>query len=105
MRVFICFASAPVAERSVQAVTAMTKKKAVSYRGWLVAAALALFATTSRAQPTDEYQIKAVFLFHFAQFVEWPAKAFPDPKSPLVIGVLGRDPFGAYLDQVVAGET
>lgn len=51
-----------------------------------------------------EYQIKAVFLFQFTQFVEWPARAFDDDRAPLVIGVLGDDPFGSYLDEVVRGE-
>ncbi len=52
-----------------------------------------------------EYQVKAVFLFNFAQFVEWPPAAFPDENSPLVIGVLGDDPFGPFLDEVVRGES
>lgn len=51
-----------------------------------------------------EYQIKAVFLFNFTQFVQWPADAFRDPESPLVIGVLGEDRFGPFLDQTVTGE-
>ncbi len=51
-----------------------------------------------------EYQIKAVFLFNFALFVEWPASAFSDDRAPLVIGVLGTDPFGAQLDEAVRGE-
>jgi hypothetical protein len=51
-----------------------------------------------------EYQVKAVFLFNFAQFVEWPTNAFPDAQTPLVIGVLGDDPFGTYLDETVRGE-
>lgn len=54
--------------------------------------------------PPAEYQIKAVFLYNFAQFVDWPAKAFPQSQSPLVIGVLGDDPFGSYLDETVRGE-
>ena len=72
----------------------------------LVAALLALAAATGRAQaqPT-EYQVKAVFLFNFSQFVDWPAAAFADARSPLVIGVLGDDPFGATLDEIVRGET
>ena len=57
------------------------------------------------AAPVSEYQLKAVFLFHFAQFVEWPATAFSKPNAPFVIGVLGKDPFGADLDDVVRGET
>ncbi len=51
-----------------------------------------------------EYQVKAVFLFNFAQFVEWPPRVFPDRQSPIVIGILGEDPFGAYLDDLVRGE-
>ena len=51
-----------------------------------------------------EYDVKAVFLFNFAQFVEWPDSAFSSTNAPLVIGVLGRDPFGAILDKTVQGE-
>jgi hypothetical protein len=51
-----------------------------------------------------EYQIKAVFLFNFAQFVEWPEKSFAHPKSPIVIGVLGKDLFGPYLDETIQNE-
>lgn len=58
------------------------------------------------AAPTlGEYQVKAVFLFNFTQFVAWPPEAFPDPQAPFVIGVLGRDPFGTALDETVRGET
>ena len=51
-----------------------------------------------------EYQIKAVFLFNFAQFVEWPRAAFAGDTSPIVIGILGEDPFGGYLDETVRSE-
>jgi hypothetical protein len=54
--------------------------------------------------PSAEYRIKAVFLFNFAQFVEWPSRVFKGPTSPVVIGVLGQDPFGSYLDDLVKGE-
>jgi hypothetical protein len=57
------------------------------------------------AAPVSEYQLKAVFLFNFAQFVEWPPAALPRENAPFVIGVLGKDPFGADLDDVVRGET
>jgi len=59
----------------------------------------------SAQTPSKEYQVKAVFLFNFAQFVEWPPTAFPDTNAPLIIGVLGEDPFGAFLDEIVRGET
>ncbi|MDB6027738.1 MAG: YfiR family protein [Verrucomicrobiales bacterium] len=52
-----------------------------------------------------QYKLEAVFLFNFAQFVEWPATAFPDPETPFTIGVLGKDPFGTILDEIISGET
>src|SRR5262249_519960 len=35
----------------------------------------------------------------------WPEDAFARADEPLVIGVLGEDPFGAYLEETVRGET
>lgn len=54
--------------------------------------------------PSREYQLKAVFLFNFTQFVNWPATDFENDQSPLVIGVMGDNPFGNYLSLTVAGE-
>ncbi len=56
------------------------------------------------AQTPKEYQIKAVFLFNFTQFVEWPASAFNNDTDPLVIGIIGKDPFERFIDQAVEGE-
>ena len=54
--------------------------------------------------PTRENQVKAVFLFNFTQFVEWPANAFSSSDAPFVIGIVGNDPFGNYLEETVKGE-
>ncbi len=62
------------------------------------------FAAPLRAQAFKEYDVKAVFLYHLAEFVDWPPKAFPAAESPLVIGVLGADPFGKVLDEIVQDE-
>jgi hypothetical protein len=63
-------------------------------------------SASSSAPPAaaSEYQIKAVFLFNFAQFVDWPPSVFASPDAPFCIGVLGDDPFGENLDEVVRGE-
>lgn len=53
--------------------------------------------------PTEE-QVKAVFVFNFSHFVEWPAQSFASPASPFVIGVLGSDSFGERLEETVRGE-
>lgn len=62
------------------------------------------FPGTVHPEATGEYQVKAVFLFNFAQFVQWPPQAFSRPDQPFRIGILGEDPFGPYLDQTVQGE-
>ena len=54
--------------------------------------------------PPGEYDVKAAFLYNFAKFVEWPDSAFSNSESPLIIGVLGEDPFGEVLDRIVAGK-
>jgi hypothetical protein len=54
---------------------------------------------------TKEYDLKAVLLYHFTQFVEWPPASFPQPDTPLIIGIVGPDPFGKVLDDLVRQET
>jgi len=67
--------------------------------------AVALFAPAGGWAAPSEYQVKAVFLYNFSRFVEWPASAFAGPDAPFVVGVFGHDPFGADLDEIVRGET
>src|SRR6202035_454715 len=57
-----------------------------------------LLALGSRAEEIGEYQVKAAFLCNFAKFVEWPAQTFKTPDEPIVICVLGRNPFGNALE-------
>lgn len=63
-------------------------------------AALVAIGPRVAAQSTasSEYVVKAAFLFHFAQFVEWPPEAFPSPASPLTYCTIGEDPFQGALD-------
>lgn len=53
--------------------------------------------------PLPEYDVKAAFLLNIAKYASWPSQAFADSGSPLVIGILGDDPFGAVLDRLVSG--
>jgi hypothetical protein len=62
------------------------------------------FSDFAAAQASKEYQIKAVLLLNLTRFVSWPDAAFAGPDSPIVIGIVGRDPFGDALDEVVKGE-
>ncbi len=49
-------------------------------------------------------RIKAACLFRFARYVKWPAPAFKAKNSPIVIGILGKDPFGPIFDKMIKGE-
>ena len=60
---------------------------------------MALETSSAQTRPS-EYEIKAEFVYRFALFVEWPASAFGTSTSPLVICVLGDDPFGPALETV-----
>jgi len=51
-------------------------------------------ADASAADYSKEVAVKAAFIFHFAQFVEWPA----DRPKTITIGVLGEDPFNGALE-------
>jgi hypothetical protein len=53
----------------------------------------------------DEYRVKAAILYNIARFVEWPSAAFPNAGAPLVVCVLGVDPFGALLEDTLLGRT
>jgi hypothetical protein len=53
----------------------------------------------------NEYEVKAAYLYNFAKFVEWPDSPSAGSRERLTIAVLGRDPFGSVLDQVIADKT
>lgn len=52
-----------------------------------------------------EHDLKAAFLFRFLPFVQWPDSAFPTTNSPIVVSILGRDPFGPALEATMGNET
>ncbi len=88
-------------------------RRRASRQGFLPAGLLAAFLVLVAAAgpvcaadsaPFREYDVKAVFLFNFAQFIDWPESALPEVSVPFVIGVLGADPFHEILDQTVQGE-
>jgi len=61
-----------------------------------VAAVLVLFVgPQARADSavSREYQIKAAFLYNFIKFVDWPKEKAADPNAPVIIGIIGKDPF------------
>lgn len=75
--------------------------------GACVALALAAFAVppAGAAPGVPEYNAKAGYLLLFTRYVEWPARCFAAPTSPIVIGILGDNPFDGVLEKTVAGQT
>ncbi len=70
-----------------------------------VVCATALAAAGLLGQAVDEYQVKAAFLYNFAKFVEWPREEFKTPRDPILVCVLGHNPFGTSLEDVIRGKT
>jgi hypothetical protein len=73
------------------------------------AAALVLLAdhaggAAGAAPPPTEVEVKAAFLYHFAQLVTWPETLGGPETPPIVITVLGPDPFGDRLEAMAAQE-
>jgi hypothetical protein len=70
--------------------------------GYVAALSFTVWPSGLRAQPSPptDAQVKAAFLYNFGKFVTWPPAA-ERPDQPFVIGILGDDPFGDTLDQMV----
>lgn len=62
----------------------------------LLACGAALPAAHAMAASVLEYDVKAVFIYNFAKFVDWPGTV----GSELRLCILGRDPFGSVLDSM-----
>jgi hypothetical protein len=73
----------------------------------LLALAMLAMAGAGHARADDapteaaELELKAAYLYKFANFVEWPPDAFRDTSQPIVIGVMGADALAAQLDALV----
>lgn len=82
--------------------------RVISHISHLMKRALALLVlilccSAAKSQSRAD-QLKAVFLYNFTQFTEWPSTAFHSSSANFIIGILGNDPFGSYLDSLVKGE-
>jgi len=61
-------------------------------------------AAMAKSKAFQEYQLKAVFLYHLTNFVAWPSELRASTDEPIRIVILGPNPFGDLLQKVVAGE-
>lgn len=56
------------------------------------------------AATAPEYRVKAAFIYKFATYIRWPASAGVN-AAPFVIGIIGKDPFGSSLFEIVRDQT
>ena len=61
-------------------------------------------AIPAEVAPSNEYELKAAFLYNFIKFTEWPEE-MGKGDEPFIISILGKDPFGGALDRIIEGET
>jgi hypothetical protein len=52
----------------------------------------------------EEYQVKAAFLFHFAQLVDWPPGALSTADSSLNLCIPGDEPHRKELQSAIEGK-
>src|SRR5438552_8959429 len=62
-----------------------------------------LLLRAQRVRP-NEYQVKAVYLYNFGKFVEWPSAITARKAESFAVCVLGEDPFGPALDAALSNE-
>jgi hypothetical protein len=88
----------------------MSDRKAGRLAFCAIVLVMAFFIVLSRAQvfaesrDSEEYKVKAAFIYNFTNYIEWPTKALPGNSTSLTIGVLGRNPFGDSIN-LLAGRT
>jgi hypothetical protein len=76
------------------------------HRRYIFAVLLVLLAGAiaprSRAgsEPSQEYKVKAAFLYNFLKFVDWPKETTADANEPITIGIIGKDPYGNAFEPV-----
>ena len=70
----------------------------------LAALSFAPHALAQDSGPT-QFDVEAAYLYRFGNFVQWPSGKQADKPKQFGICVLGRDPFGSALDNMVKGSS
>ena len=64
---------------------------------------------SAKALPENQesvgYPVKLAFIYNFTKFVEWPRDSFRSPVAPLVICIIGDDPFSPNTEDELRTRT
>jgi len=72
-----------------------------SHSGWAVSILVLVLSCQHASAQTStlrEYEIKAAFLYQFANYTEWPPAALGDKDAPFILGIYGENPFSDILN-------
>jgi len=69
--------------------------------GTVAVALLGGAAPAAAGQGPSAYEVKGAFLLNFSKFITWPPAAFTSASAPVLIAIIGDDPFGELLDELV----
>jgi hypothetical protein len=74
----------------------------IKTRIFIVVCCILLSGVPVRAESTSsrEYQLKAAYLYNFIKFIEWPEEKMADANEPIIIGVIGKNPFGDAFELI-----
>ncbi len=65
---------------------------------------LAVFVQPASAQKARIDELKAAFVFQFANYVQWPDESFKDKSAPIIIGIVKNEAMTKTLSAAVRGK-
>lgn len=80
------------------------KQRLAVFLAFVAVSASPLFGADQGSTVPTEYELKSAFLYNFAKFVEWPGDKLGEGRR-MSVCILGDDPFGLQLDQMMKGKT
>ena len=72
----------------------------LSFRSAIFFALLLTGTSIASQNALKEDEAKGLLLYNFAKFTTWPRQAFDGDRSPLIVGVIGPNPFGNILNDI-----
>lgn len=78
----------------------MIRHRLILYYVFFILLPVHATAASSEIQSARALEIQAAFLIKFSSYVKWPDDAFSGPEDPIIVGIVGRDPFGSSVDKI-----
>ncbi|MBT5705318.1 YfiR family protein [Verrucomicrobia bacterium] len=86
--------------RSIRSRVVFALLECLSFRSAIFFALLLTGTSIASQNALKEGEAKGLLLYNFAKFTTWPSQAFTGDHSPLIVGVIGPNPFGNILNDI-----